>query len=73
MKETQEKILIGVGVWLLVLPFTGFPRGWKTVLTLVSGAIVVYIGTLLWRATKLRKIGETKTGTFTETIEPPHA
>jgi hypothetical protein len=72
MKLTQEKIIIGLGVWLAVLPFTGFPRSWKMVITVISGLAVVYVGALIWRKAKLLQQNlitvETKTGTFTETI-----
>jgi hypothetical protein len=52
MKATKEKILIGCGVWMLVLPFTGFPRSWKTALTFVTGVLVAYIALLLWRSSR---------------------
>lgn len=69
MKDAQEKIVIGLGIWLMVLPFTGFPRSWKTVLTIATGVVVIYLGALLWRSARLKKqSGETRTGTFTETV-----
>jgi hypothetical protein len=73
MKITQEKTVIGLGVWLFVLPFTGFPSGWKTMLTVATALVLMYLGALLLKGRKEREysIGtETKTGTFTESREP---
>lgn len=70
MKFAQEKIVIGCGVWLILLPFTGFPLGWKRGLTVATGIIIVYIGALLYKKARVRsqkKYTETKTETFTET------
>ena len=49
MRVTSEKILIGCGVWLAVLPFTGFPHSWKTVLTVATAAVILYVAVVLWR------------------------
>jgi hypothetical protein len=70
MKSTAEKIIIGLGVWLIVLPFTGFPRSWKTALMVISGLIIAYLGTRLWRTSRVRTVQsgeEVRTQTFTET------
>lgn len=71
MKLTQEKIIIGLGIWLLVLPFTGFPSSWKTLLTVATGVVVIYLGALLFKKARTRARSasvETKTGTFIETL-----
>ena len=54
MKALEEKILIGLGVWLAVLPFTGVPRSWKNALISITGLVVVYLAALLWRKTRTR-------------------
>ena len=28
MKLVHSKIIIGLGIWLVILPFTGFPGSW---------------------------------------------
>ena len=76
MKSTQEKILIGLGVWLFVLPFLGFPESWKLWLTAITGVVIIYVGALLLKHARERQRAlatdtETKTGTFTETVEHP--
>lgn len=49
MKLIQEKIVIGCGVLLLVLPFSGFPRSWKTVISFLIGVLIIYFGSLIFR------------------------
>ncbi len=69
MKISLEKIVIGSGVWLVILPFTGFPHGVKTVLTILTGIVVVYVGALIWkreRNSRVTTVVEIKTETFTE-------
>ena len=70
MKMIQEKTVIGLGVWLMVLPFTGFPSSWKTVLTVATGLVALYFGALLFKRARTAMLAsheETRTETFTET------
>jgi xanthine/uracil permease len=71
MKFIQEKAIIACGVVLLLLPLTGFPRSWKTAISVLVGITVVYIGALLYKkATTLSPENKTeiKTKTFTESM-----
>ena len=71
MKLTKEKTIIGLGILLVLLPLTGFPRSWKTALTVLIGFAVVYMGVLLFRIARaggeIKDKKETRTQTFTET------
>ena len=74
MKIHLEKVTIGLGIWLFILPFTGFPISWKTFLTVATSLVFIYIGALLLKASRERERAqktETKTATFTETIDHP--
>ncbi len=69
MRSLQEKIVIGAGLGLAVLPFTGFPRSWKSIITVVLGLALAYVGALLLKAARTRARAaapEVRTGTFTE-------
>lgn len=71
MKFIQEKTIIIGGIWLVVLPYTGFPSSWKTVLTLVTGLAFTYIGLLQYKRSKAAERSmhvETRTETFTEVV-----
>ena len=69
MNIKKEKLVLGLGVWLIVLPFLGFPETWKMVLTVVTGVIITYVGALLLKRSRMPNslATETKTETFTET------
>ena len=45
---TKKKnwIFVGIGLWLIVLPFLGFPGAWKTFFMVVSGLLVGVISFL---------------------------
>ncbi len=71
MKLVQEKMVIGLGIWLIVLPFTGFPSSWKTFLIVLTGLVLAYVGALLFKNAKTHHAeqhAETRTDTFTETV-----
>ena len=71
MKLIESKILIALGVWLVILPFTGFPRDWKYVLGALTGVCVGYIGALLFRRSRMQHMGsngELRSETYTESI-----
>ncbi len=67
MKSTQEKIIIGCGVWLIIFPFLGLPVSWKMILTVAMGVVITYIGALRYNRLRAKKGTETRTETFTET------
>lgn len=71
MKFIKEKTIIGLGIILVLLPLTGFPRDWKTVISVIIGFCVTYIGMLFFRNARngeaIKKNTEIKTQTFTET------
>jgi uncharacterized membrane protein len=71
MRYIEQKIVIGLGVFLLIMPLIGIPRSWKNFLVGLCGLALVYIGALLWkqvRTASLQNTSEMKTGTFTETV-----
>lgn len=66
----KEKVLLVLGVWLMVLPFLGFPDFWKTAFIVLTGLIITYLSALIWKQVRIRNINnvtEIKTETFTET------
>ncbi len=71
MKFAKEKVIIGLGILLVVLPLTGFPRSWKTVISVIIGASVIYVGMLFFRVARINETNknkqEVKNETFTET------
>jgi hypothetical protein len=46
------RALLGVGIWVTVLPYLGFPASWKSVLFTLSGFGLIYLSFLLYRESK---------------------
>lgn len=70
MKYIQEKIVVACGVLLIILPLTGFPRSWKSVISVLVGVVIIYLGALLYKKAlnaQSERI-ETKTKVFTEIV-----
>lgn len=68
----KEKTIFIIGLWLIVLPFLGFPGSWKTVILVLTGIALVYLGYLFYMEAKerLAKI-ENQTESFIDNIEEP--
>lgn len=62
----KAKFLLGIGVWVVILPHLGFPLQVKYVLSLLTGVLVVYIATLIYRQAKPKKTKEFGYENFTE-------
>jgi arginine exporter protein ArgO len=45
----RDYTLLFIGIWIMILPFLGFPTSWKKVLLIVTGLFVVFIGYMVWR------------------------
>ncbi len=44
----KEKTLIIIGIWVLVLPFLGFPSFWRAFLFEITGLIILYLAYLFY-------------------------
>ncbi len=50
----KERTLFIIGLWIMVLPFTGFPPSWREVLLVISGLALVYLSYLFYIEVKAR-------------------
>ena len=48
---SKKKILFLTGVWVMVLPFLGFPTIWKKILLVLTGGMLISVS-YLWVRTK---------------------
>ena len=55
----KQRILFFTGVWVVVLPFLGFPVLWKDILFVITGVVVMYIS---YREYHEHKMGELRSG-----------
>ena len=68
MRFAKEKTVIGLGILLVVLPLTGFPREWKTVISVIIGIVLIYVGALCYRVARNNHFGQKKSEIRTETF-----
>ncbi len=50
----KEKTIFLVALWIIVLPFLGFPGSWKTVMFVLTGVALIYLGYLFYMEAKER-------------------
>lgn len=44
---SKETIISLLGIYLVILPFLGFPQSWKTVMFILIGASLAFLGYML--------------------------
>jgi hypothetical protein len=50
----KEKTLFIIGLWVIILPFLGFPNNWRTVLFFITGLAIMYLAYLFYLEVKAR-------------------
>ncbi len=63
----SHKKYVALGVWIILLPFLGFPSFIKSLLFVLTGIYLIFVGYKIYRkkeALELRSLKQTKT--FTE-------
>lgn len=48
----KERTLFILGLWIIILPFSGFPTSWKTFLLALTGLAVIYLAYLFYLEVK---------------------
>lgn len=65
----KEKTLFIIGLWVIILPFLGFPGSWKKVLSVLTGLALIYLGYLFYMEVKARLArNENQTKSFVDNI-----
>jgi hypothetical protein len=50
----KEKTLFIIGIWIIILPYLGFPEAWRKVLFLLTGIATMYLAYLFYLEIKIR-------------------
>ncbi len=50
----KERTLLLLGIWVMILPFLGFPQSWRTVFFVITGCALVYLAYLFYKSTRSR-------------------
>lgn len=58
---SKIKIIFVLSIWIIILPFLGFPSSLKDILFSTTGLVLVYFSYMLYRNLK---VGETKKENF---------
>lgn len=55
----KERTLFIISLWIIVLPFLGFPEFWRKIFFVITGLMLFYLGYLFYTEAKNRvsKIG----------------
>ena len=51
----RARIILILGIWVMVLPYLGFPSFWKNILFSASGLALVYVSLVMYREWKARE------------------
>ena len=50
----KEKTLFLIGLWVIILPFLGFPNSWRNILFIITGLAIIYLAYLFYLETRQR-------------------
>ena len=66
----KEKTLFIIGIWVMILPFLGFPNNWRKVFFLITGLAIMYLAYLFYLEFKNRlSKEENNSKTFVDNIK----
>ncbi|OGI95000.1 hypothetical protein A2917_01295 [Candidatus Nomurabacteria bacterium RIFCSPLOWO2_01_FULL_42_17] len=54
------KLLI-LGIWVVILPYLGFPSFWKNILVTISGLGLIFFSYVLYKESKIKEVKKEKT------------
>jgi cbb3-type cytochrome oxidase subunit 3 len=67
----KEKTLFILGLWIVFLPFLGFPNSWRKFLFFLTGVCVMYLAYLFYKQNKPKAQKEENTmESFVDNIAP---
>lgn len=63
---SKEKMFLTIGVWVIILPYLGFPSLLKNILFAITGLIIMYMSYGLYLVSKKAEIKEKSFDNFSE-------
>ena len=64
----KARIMLGLGIWVAILPYLGFPYFFKSLLFVVTGLGLIYFSFLLYRESKAENGNEKIFENFSENL-----
>jgi len=66
----KEKTLFIIGIWIIILPFLGFPDTWRKIFFIITGFMLVYLSYIYYQQAKSRiSKNENRSKTFVDNID----
>jgi hypothetical protein len=66
----KEKTLFILAIWIMVLPFLGFPESWEKVFFIITGLAFIYLAYLFYLESKNRLLKHNEESkSFVDNIE----
>jgi len=66
----KEKTLFIIGIWIIILPFLGFPDTWRKIFFIITGFMLVYLSYIYYQQAKSRiSKNENRSKTFIDNID----
>ncbi len=53
---SKHRILVFTGLWVMILPFLGFPRGFKNILFVLTGLLLIFFAYVFKRRKRIQRI-----------------
>lgn len=66
----KEKTLFILAIWIIFLPFLGFPNSWRKILFMLTGICIFYLAYLFYKQNKARTPKENIMESFVDNIAP---
>ena len=63
---SKHRTLFFIGIWVVILPFLGFPVLIKTILSTLTGLLIIYISYREYKNAKIIKDGEYVMSSYVE-------
>lgn len=64
----KARVMLGLGIWVALLPYLGFPYFFKSLLFVATGLGLIYFSFLLYRESKIENGGEKIFENFSENL-----
>jgi len=66
----KEKTLFIIGIWIIILPFLGFPDTWRKIFFIITGFMLVYLSYIYYQQAKSSiSKNENRSKTFIDNID----
>lgn len=67
---SKHRILILTGLWIMILPFLGFPRGLKNALFIITGSSLILLAYAFKRRKRIQRLKKNEERVMSNQEEP---